>query len=67
MHVPVVSNPLGVMYEAAEKGKLTDDELKRCRHVVSEIQRTKAAADALKTNNYVQFGKLMNQSHNSLR
>ncbi|XP_062507610.1 galactokinase-like [Corticium candelabrum] len=51
----------------AEKGKLTDDELKRCRHVVSEIQRTKAAADALKTNNYVQFGKLMNQSHNSLR
>ncbi|XP_067860493.1 galactokinase [Heptranchias perlo] len=39
----------------------------RARHVISEIKRTTEAADALKARNYWEFGKLMVQSHNSLR
>ncbi|KAF5285913.1 hypothetical protein FQA39_LY04374 [Lamprigera yunnana] len=41
--------------------------VKRARHVVTEIQRTLAAAEALKDRNYTYFGKLMVESHNSLR
>jgi len=41
--------------------------LKRARHVVSEIQRTKAALKALKEGNLTLFGQLMNASHVSLR
>ena len=51
----------------AGKSKLTEDELKRARHVISEIQRTESAAAALQRSDYVEFGKLMNQSHDSLR
>src|SRR5947209_1165376 len=40
---------------------------RRCRHVVSEIQRVRDAAAALKQSNLEQFGKLMQQSHVSLR
>ncbi len=39
----------------------------RCRHVVTEIARTLAAATALKQNDLANFGKLMWQSHASLR
>ena len=40
---------------------------KRARHVVSEIQRTTDAVKALRAGNLVEFGKLMNGSHDSLR
>jgi galactokinase len=40
---------------------------KRCRHVVSEIQRVRDAARALESSDLVQFGELMRQSHSSLR
>ncbi len=40
---------------------------KRCRHVVSENERTLAATEALRADNLVEFGRLMNQSHQSLR
>ncbi len=40
---------------------------RRALHVVSEIERTKQAVLALKNNDITTFGKLMNQSHNSLR
>lgn len=43
------------------------DIVKRARHVVSEIQRTKSASEALKANDMVVFGKLMLESHISLR
>lgn len=45
------------------------DELliKRARHVITEIQRTYEAAEALKGHNFVQMGKLMTESHLSLR
>ena len=41
--------------------------VKRARHAVSENQRTIQAARALKENDLILFGKLMNQSHISLR
>lgn len=39
----------------------------RARHAISENTRTKKAAEVLKDNDLVSFGKLMNQSHISLR
>ena len=48
--------------------KLSDKIIKkRARHVISEIERTKNAVKALKSNNLAEFGKLMNESHDSLR
>jgi len=41
--------------------------LKRARHVVSEIDRTKRAVAVLKAGDLKAFGKLMNESHESLR
>lgn len=41
--------------------------VKRARHAVSENQRTLRAVEALKIGDLVSFGKLMNQSHISLR
>lgn len=41
--------------------------LRRARHVITEIKRTTAAAEALKEHNFEQMGKLMIESHNSLR
>ena len=35
--------------------------------MIGEIQRTSQAAAALETGDYEQFGKLMVESHNSLR
>lgn len=47
---------------------LFDDETyKRAKHAVTEIKRTEEAAEALKSNELEKFGKLMIQSHNSLR
>jgi galactokinase len=40
---------------------------RRARHVVSEIKRTEDAVRALKANELVKFGELMNGSHDSLR
>lgn len=41
--------------------------VKRARHVVSEIDRTAKAAEALKDRNFNKFGELMVESHRSLR
>lgn len=46
---------------------LDETELRRARHVITEIQRTEAARDALKKGDYQTFGQLMNESHVSLR
>jgi galactokinase len=40
---------------------------KRCRHVVTENDRTLNAAEALRENDYAEFGRLMFLSHASLR
>lgn len=42
-------------------------KLKRARHAVYENQRTIKAVEALKRNDLAQFGKLMIESHESLR
>jgi galactokinase len=40
---------------------------KRARHAITEIIRTEAGAKALSNNNYEEFGRLMYESHASLR
>ncbi|MFO7658786.1 MAG: galactokinase [Bacteroidales bacterium] len=44
-----------------------ENVLKRARHVVTEIKRTKDAVNELKAGHLVKFGELMNGSHDSLR
>ena len=46
---------------------LPDVILRRCRHVVAENERTVAAAKALRERDFPSVGKLMFESHNSLR
>lgn len=45
----------------------SDRIVKRARHVVTEIQRTLDAAVALEKGDFQRFGRLMNESHDSLR
>ncbi|MDI6785035.1 MAG: galactokinase, partial [bacterium] len=47
--------------------QLPEPVAKRCRHVISENQRVLDAVQSLKLGDVVGFGKLMNQSHQSLR
>ncbi len=49
------------------RGKLPDVVWRRCRHVVGENARTTAAAAELSARNYQAVGKLMLESHASLR
>ncbi|HWR14647.1 MAG TPA: galactokinase [Terriglobales bacterium] len=51
----------------AHKAHLPDLTYRRCRHVVTEIDRTLRAADALKAADLQLFGRLMYESHRSLR
>lgn len=51
----------------AERHKLDATELRRARHVVTEIARTIDAADALKGGDWPRVGELMYDSHISLR
>jgi len=46
---------------------LDEETLKRARHVVGEIARTAEAAEALKAGDYGRLGRLMSESHRSLR
>nr|XP_046253950.1 galactokinase-like isoform X2 [Scatophagus argus] len=49
------------------KDRLDDVTYRRARHVIEEIERTVRAAEALKRGAYKEFGKLMVESHSSLR
>lgn len=49
------------------EGELNELTRKRARHVITEDQRTLAAADAMRSGDAETFGKLMIQSHESLR
>jgi galactokinase len=52
----------------ADKSAITSDICrKRAKHAVYENQRTLKAVEALKNNDVALFGKLMNESHVSLR
>ena len=47
--------------------RLSDVELRRAKHVVSEIGRTTEAADAFRASDWKTVGQLMYASHDSLR
>ncbi len=51
----------------AQAGRLDPLIFRRCRHVVTEIGRTLLAAEALRDDNLSVFGRLMYESHASLR
>jgi galactokinase len=51
----------------AAKNDLSEVVFKRCRHVVGEIHRATEAAKLLVAKDYKTVGKLMVESHNSLR
>ena len=49
------------------EGLLPDPIRRRCRHIVTENQRTLAAADALRQGDLKEMGRLMYLSHQSMR
>ena len=51
----------------ARRSEITETEYIRARHAVTEIQRVKDAVTALRANDFVTLGRLINESHNSLR
>ncbi|NXI57263.1 GALK1 Galactokinase, partial [Chloroceryle aenea] len=51
----------------AARSRLGEEVYQRARHVIGEIARTAQAAQALQDRDYRMFGRLMVESHNSLR
>ncbi|KAM8797011.1 galactokinase [Eudromia elegans] len=51
----------------AARGALGEERYRRARHVLTEMERTARAARALQDGDYRAFGRLMVESHNSLR
>lgn len=51
----------------ARRGEITETEFIRARHAVTEIQRVKDAVTALRASDFTTLGRLINESHNSLR
>jgi galactokinase len=51
----------------AVRGTLPDTIFRRCRHVISEDARVLAAGTALHRADFTAFGRLMNESHASMR
>ena len=49
------------------KSKMTNEIYDQAKHVITEIKRTTDAVDCLSSQDYVKFGKLMTESHLSLR
>jgi galactokinase len=60
---------LEALRDASEKDleRLSGDELKRARHVVTEQARVMQAVEALKHQDFEAFGRLLYESHASLR
>ena len=67
--VPAVSSLRDVDEKILEQYKemLGSIIFKRCRHVITEIDRVRQAAIALDNGDLLQFGKLMSDSHISLK
>lgn len=51
----------------ASREKITETEFLRARHAVTEIQRVHDAVSALRASDFVTLGRLLNESHYSLR
>ena len=49
------------------RGELPDRIYRRCRHVITENSRVEEAAGALNDGDFTTFGRLMDESHRSLR
>lgn len=49
------------------KSEISETEFIRARHAVTEIQRVKDAVVALRSSDFTTLGRLINESHNSLR
>ena len=49
------------------KNELPEVIRRRCRHIITENVRTLCAAECLKKNDFEKFGKLMDESHRSMR
>jgi len=49
------------------KDEIPDPIRKRCLHVISENERTINATTSLKEKNFIKFGNLMKESHDSLK
>ena len=64
--VPALRDVSGEQLEAA-RGRLDDVHYRRARHVVGEIGRTVAAAEAIPHGDWATVGELMYASHASLR
>jgi galactokinase len=62
-----VSSLLDATVESIERGSLTELERRRATHVVEENARTLEAVVALKARDLQRFGRLMFESHASLR
>ena len=69
-----VANALGVrslrnatLEDLNQLDKSDGSQFKRARHVISENRRTEMAVDALRSNDLVGLGVLMNDSHRSLQ
>ncbi len=67
--LPGISQLRDVSIEDFEKYATHLPEIirKRCRHIITENARTLRAAAALRNDNFAEFGRLMWQSHASLR
>lgn len=57
----------GEEFEAVKDAIGSDIRKKRAKHAVYENERTVKAVEALKNNDILRFGQLMNASHDSLR
>lgn len=61
----LVDVPLAQVLEADDE--LSEEELRRARHTVTEQARVLAAAEALRAGDFARLGSLMRESHESLR
>ena len=53
--------------KVSDLDRLSGEELKRARHVITENGRVLEAVEALRRNDLVRFGQLMYESHRSMR
>ncbi len=63
----VAMRDLSMQHLIENKDKLSEVEFKRARHAVSEIARVLTAVEELSSRSFAAFGKLLNESHSSLR
>jgi galactokinase len=58
---------MAMLDDAKQRGAIDAQAYRRARHVISENQRTLDAAAAMRQNDWATFGRLMGQSHASMR